>query len=203
MFVDLFKPLLQKTFVEGIVETLLRDQHWILFLSLPLLKARSRGGKGSGQKEISSHHNASAAAKIYPPKPYNLHSTFLSTKQKYSFEKADWKSTIKPLGPPWIHTKFDVIENRLVQGDNSFLAMDSRCLKTEQIQHCLYFAGKMKFGVNRQKGGKSPYTTVDKTRIFDAIANQICFFLTHWIEIKLESTLIVHHLPAILSFQWA
>ena len=31
------------------------------------------------------------------------------------------KSTIKPPSPPWLHTKFDVIENRLVQGDGLWM----------------------------------------------------------------------------------
>jgi len=57
LFVDLFKPILQKTFVEGIVESPLRDQPMIPLLPLQGL---ARGEKGSGQKEISSHHDASA-----------------------------------------------------------------------------------------------------------------------------------------------
>lgn len=128
LFVDLFKPLLQKTFVERIVENPLRDQPRSLFS--PWLKARR--GKGSGHKEISSHHDASA--KI-DPKPYNLHLTFppLVHSEVQIWKGRLKKSTIKPLRPPWLHTKFDSIEKRLAQGDTSLLATDSGCLNREQV----------------------------------------------------------------------
>ena len=112
--------------------------------------------------------------------------------QKYRFEKANWKRVQLSLSaPPWLHTKFDVIENRLAQGDTSHLVMDSVCLNRD---HCLYLLKYMKS--QSPSGWKiTLYYSVTKpsARILDVIVHcQIanhqlcCRFSTHWIETKVN-----------------
>jgi len=195
-FVDLFKPLLQKTFVEGIVENPLRDQ--LRSFSSPCLK------ESKTRKGIWTQGNLVAPRCISQNWPEALQLTFdlstfgalWSTDLK---KKADWKkSTIKPLSPLWLHTKFYVLENTLVQGDNSRLAMDSQCLN--KWNSLVYDSW-----VNGYQGENHLVPTVTKHSILDVIVDcphQICCrFFTHWIETKVNFD--CQHLPAILSFQWA
>jgi len=90
LFVDLFKPLLQKTFVEGIVENPLRDPPSIPFLSLPL-QGRGQGGNG-----IWTEGSFVASRCICTQNwPEALQLTFDLSTQKYRFEKADWQKRVQ------------------------------------------------------------------------------------------------------------
>lgn len=100
-FVDLFKPLLQKTFVEGIVENPLRDQSWSF--SSPWLK------ESKARKGIWTQGNLVAPRCISQNWPEALQLTFdLSTfsalwstdLKKGRFKKASQSR--------WLQTKFNV-----------------------------------------------------------------------------------------------
>ena len=165
-FVDLFKPLLQKTFVEGIVENPLRDQSWSF--SSPWLK------ESKARKGIWTQGNLVAPRCISQNWPEALQLTFdLSTfGALWSTDSKKADSKITYFLSHWYKVTIPFWRLTLIVWTSVTLFMQNT------------------FRVNCYQGENHLEPTVTKSSILDVIVHcphQICCrFFTHWIETKVN-----------------